>query len=156
MNNIFVWSRQKFKEELKTMNEQAFASSAFISIHSPNVGLSFNDTEPILSDCDNVLNLWFHDIDPEQEREWVETNPPYQEVLFDEEMAVKIKEFVLRNISAKKWVIHCTAGICRSGAVGEVLSEFFNIPYFEFKRVNPQIRPNIYVKNVLKSVLYDK
>lgn len=152
-NHIYVLSRENFKQEIGHLTEQQFQAGAFISIHSPNVGLSFNDTEPILESSSNVLNLWFHDTDPEQERDWMVSNPSYPEVLFDESMAIEIKNFVEQNHSAKFWMIHCTAGICRSGAVGEVLSEYFEIDYFEFKRDNPKTRPNIYVKTILKNIL---
>lgn len=93
-NHIFVWSRTNFKREIGHLTEQQFLSGAFISIHLPNVGLSFNDTEPILESRSNVLNLWFHDTDPEQEREWMGSNPPYEKVLFDENMVQRIKDFV--------------------------------------------------------------
>ena len=148
MNNIYVLSRAKFKEEINKLTEQQFSSGSFISIHSPKVGMSFNDTEPILESSSNVLNLWFHDFDPESE-----TNQDVNCVVFDENMALEIKNFVLKNLNAKFWLIHCTAGICRSGAVGEVLSDFFQIPYFQFKRDNPQIKPNIFVKNMLKQIM---
>ena len=134
------------------MSKSEIDKSAIISIHSPKIGMSFNDTDPILSDSENVLNLWFHDTDPEAEVEWMMPNVQYEEVLFDEEMAKSIKRFVLANEDKKRWIIHCTAGKCRSGAVGEVLSDFFKIPYSEFKRSNPQIQPNIYVKKILKKV----
>lgn len=68
-------------------------------------------------------------------------------------MAKSIKKFVEQNKDAKFWFIHCTAGVCRSGAVGEVLADFFEIPYHQFKRDNPQIKPNIYVKNILRQIL---
>ncbi len=148
MNNIYVLSRVKFEEEIKNLSEQQFMSGAFISIHSPKVGMSFDDTEPILESSSNVLNLWFHDFDPESE-----INQDADCVVFDESMALEIKNFVLKNLNAKFWLIHCTAGVCRSGAVGEVLSDFFQIPYFQFKRDNPQIKPNIFVKNMLKQIM---
>lgn len=152
MNNIYVYSRAKFKEEIKQLTEEQFLNSAFISIHTPKVGISFNDTEPILDSSSNVLNLWFHDADPEDEQLLI---GDYREpvIYFDEDMALEIKKFVNANLDKKYWFIHCTAGICRSGAVGEVLADFFEIPYYEFKRDNPQIKPNIYVKNILKRTM---
>lgn len=146
-------SRAKFKEELKSFTEQQFMATAFISIHSPKIGVSFNDTDPILEDSSNVLNLWFHDTDPEAEIEWMASSPPYEEVLFDEQMAKSIKRFVLANKDKKQWLIHCTAGQCRSGAVGECISDYFGNEYFKFKRDNPQIKPNVFVKKLLNNEL---
>lgn len=155
MNNIFIMSRAKFKEEVKSLTEHQFMDTAFISIHSPKIGMSFNDIDTILEDSSNVLNLWFHDTDPEAEIEWMASNPPYEEVLFDEEMAKSIKRFVLANKDKKQWLIHCTAGVCRSGAVGECLSDYFGNDYHKFKRDNPQIKPNVFVKKILKKILLD-
>lgn len=158
MNNIYVFSRQKFKEELSSLTVEQFMAGAFISIHSPKIGMSFNDTDRILESGPNVLNLWFHDADPIGDESQILTFNGIQielepVVLFDEQMAKSIKKFVEQNKDAKFWFIHCTAGVCRSGAVGEVLADFFQIPYHQFKRDNPQIKPNIHVKNILKQIL---
>ena len=152
-NHIYVVSRSEFKNEICNLSKQQFLDGAFISIHSPDDHFNHDDTNVILESGPNVLNLWFHDTDPEQEREWMASNPPYPEVLFDENMAQQIKNFVEQNRNADFWLIHCTAGVCRSGAVGEVLSEYFGINYFEFKKDNPKTRPNVYVKILLKNVL---
>lgn len=135
MNHIYVMPRVKFISELKSLSEQQFVAGAFISIHDPG-----NNT--IIEDSSNVLNLWFHDSDEETFLEG--------EVLFDIDMAQRIHKFVEENKDAKFWMIHCTAGKCRSGAVGEVLSDYFEIPWNMFKRDNPQIQPNIYVKLLLR------
>ena len=153
MNNIHCLSRLEFKNELHGITEHQFDSTAFISIHSPKIGLHFNDTEVILEDAPNVLNLWFHDIDPESEVEWLLDNPDHVEVAFDEIMALQIKEFLLRNKRKLNWMIHCTAGICRSGAVGEVINDYFQQNFLGFKRDNPQINPNVWVKKVLRKTL---
>lgn len=141
MNHIFVKSRQDFKDALRDMTEQQFMSGAFISIHTPKFD------EKILCDSDNVLNLTFHDSDEESLLEG--------EVLFNEDMAQKIHEFLLKNFNAKFWLIHCTAGKCRSGAVGEVLADYFEIPYNQFKRDNPQVQPNILVKKLLTKTIFN-
>jgi len=149
MNNIFIISRAKFKEEIKSFTEQQFMDTAFISIHSPKIGMSFNDTDPILSDSSNVLNLWFHDTDPSDDNLLIGTHRE-PVVPFDEQMAKSIKRFVENNKDKKQWLIHCTAGVCRSGAVGECLSDYFGNDYHKFKRDNPQIKPNVFVKKILK------
>lgn len=148
MNNIFILSRTKFKEELKSLTEQQFMATAFISIHEPKNKIIGGYVEPwpvILEESSNVLNLWFNDED--------KYNPETESVLFDEEMAKSIKRFVLANKDKKQWLIHCTAGICRSGAVGECISDYLGNDYFKFKRDNPQINSNIHVKTILKNEL---
>jgi len=150
-NHIYCVPRFKFQEQMKTISEQQFRVGAFISIHDPEFGR-------IIDDAPNILNLWFHDADPGKESEifefaqsWVNEN---EIVYFDEDMARKIFEFVQKNKDAKFFLIHCTAGKCRSGAVGEVLSEYFGIDYFDFKRDNPQVSPNTFVKKILKNIFY--
>lgn len=154
-NHIFVFSREKFKNEINNLTEQQFASGAFISIQDPITEFP-GGFKNILPNSENVLNLRFHDTDLEGYEQWMTSNPPYPEVLFDDEMANRIWDFVEQNKNAKFWFIHCTAGICRSGAVGEVISEYFGINYHDFKRENPQIKPNVHVKNILKKILYDQ
>lgn len=73
---------------------------------------------------------------------------------FKEEMVKSIKRFVLANKDKKQWIIHCTAGVCRSGAVGECISDYLGNEYFKFKRDNPQIKPNVHVKTILKNELH--
>lgn len=147
MNNIYVLSRHGFRAELKTMPEQIFMASAFISIHDPEQKIGVAKPR-ILEDSENVLNLWFHDSD---EGTFMEG-----ETLFDEKMAIKIKNFVESNLDKKQWFIHCTLGKCRSGAIGDVLSDYFQIPYMEFKRDNPQVQPNVFVKNILRKILINE
>ena len=59
-------------------------------------------------------------------------------------------------------LVHCTAGISRSGAVGEVLNWYFN-RYLknnttddeEFVRNNRQIQPNTIVRKIMLKVLQE-
>ena len=43
-----------------------------------------------------------------------------------EKLAQKVYDFVQNNLDKKAWFLHCTMGKCRSGAVGEVLAEYFS------------------------------
>jgi predicted protein tyrosine phosphatase len=70
--------------------------------------------------------------------------------------AVEVVAFINKLQSQDKvWtlIVHCVAGICRSGAVGEVAADMVGIPYQEFRRENPQILPNNSVRNLLRRVL---
>lgn len=44
-------------------------------------------------------------------------------VLFDEEMARRIVQFVEENRAARIWIVHCRAGVSRSGAVSRWLKD---------------------------------
>ena len=150
-NHIFVLPRLHYSKMLEGLSQEKKNQSAFIQINEPFRGkeLFGGSNIPLQNDCLNVLNLWFDD---------AEEDLPLLNgdklVLFDEEMAEKIYEFVMANRQAKMWMIHCTAGQCRSGAVGEVLSEYFQIPYNEFKFFNPQVKPNVLVKNLLRKKFF--
>lgn len=79
-------------------------------------------------------------------------------VLFNEAMAQQIMRFV--DDGKLPLLVHCTAGISRSGAVGEVLNWYFN-RYLErnaaddedFTQNNRQIQPNTLVRRTMLKVL---
>lgn len=138
MKNIIVLSRLDFKNILGTITEQQFASTAFISIHDPFGA----NSELILDDHTNVLNLHFDDA------EYGDLDD-LKVVLFDDARAEMVADFVKRNSDKKNFVIHCTMGISRSGAVGDALSTYFGVPYEMFKRNNPKVIPNSLVRSLL-------
>lgn len=146
MKKVLVFSRLNFKKFIDTLTDKQKEQIAFIQINEPRDGEIYcNQSEPIQPSDMNVLNLWFSDI----EDECIDDRVP-----FNEEMANDIWNFVQLNSDKNLFIIHCLAGQCRSGAVGDVLSEYFEIPYENFIRQNPQIKPNTLVKNVLRRQLY--
>ena len=103
-------------------------------------------------DGSNILKLQFDDA--------VE-DPKHSLVLFDEQIAAKIVDFVRRIDTERLLFINCGAGISRSGAVGEVLNDYFN-KYLErnepddeyFRRMNRQIQGNQLVRRILRDALF--
>lgn len=101
----------------------------------------------------NVLQLCFDD---------ATDNPDGTLVLFNEDMARRIADFVRGFDTEQELFINCAAGISRSGAVGEVLNDYFN-RYLEnnetdneyFKVHNRQICGNPLVRRILRNVLFD-
>jgi predicted protein tyrosine phosphatase len=49
-------------------------------------------------------------------------------------------------------VVHCDAGISRSGAVGTFAVDFLRLNYQEFTKGNPYLRPNYFVLRVLRNM----
>lgn len=101
----------------------------------------------------NILRLQFDDV--------VE-NPEGDLMLFNIEIAQQIKKFVLGIDQSKELYVNCAAGISRSGAVGDVLNDYFNrypnfnaIDDYYFKQYNRQILPNPLVRNLLYKVFFD-
>ena len=103
-------------------------------------------------DGPNILKLQFDDAVEDPDRTLV---------LFDERLAGRIADFVRRIDRDSVLFVNCGAGISRSGAVGEVLNDYFN-KYLErnepdneyFRRLNPQIQANPLVRRLLREALF--
>jgi hypothetical protein len=147
-NHIFCLPRHTYKHLIAGFTEKQKYESAFIQINEPmhsGKELFGGSSEPIQPDSRNVLNLWFDDAEED-----LPLLNGEKLILFDDEMAQKIFDFVIQNRTSRCWLLHCTAGKSRSGAVGDVLSEYFQIAYADFKYHNPKIQPNALVKNLLR------
>lgn len=136
------------------MSEQQFMATAFISIHEPvkNHGkeLFGGESKTILDSSSNILNLWFDDAE-DQYPILGQSNEKL--ILFNEDMAQKVIDFIEKNKDKKQWMLHCTAGINRSGSIGAFLADYFGISSWMFKRDNPQVQGNTLVKNLMRKYL---
>ena len=128
-------------------------------IISINSSWGFDDAPPFSERFLNhphLLTLTFDDICNEPETPEDLGNA----VLFNEAMAQQIMRFV--DDGKLPLLVHCTAGISRSGAVGEVLNWYFN-RYLknnttddeDFVRNNRQIQPNTLVRKIMLKVLQE-
>ncbi len=77
-------------------------------------------------------------------------------MLFDEEMARRLVQFVEENHTANTWIVHCSAGVSRSGAISRWLKDYLKFKYgIEANNVDGRYAvPNAYVLSVLDKVLY--
>ena len=145
-----------FFEKIKGTPTEAelLAKSKIISINS---SWGFDDTPPFSPELLNhphLLTLTFDDICNEPETPEDLGNA----ILFNKDMALAIMRFV--DDGKLPLLVHCTAGISRSGAVGEVLNWYFN-RYLEsnnaddedFVQNNHQIQPNTLVRRIMLKVL---
>ena len=145
-----------FFEKIKGTPTEAelLEKSKIISINS---SWGFDDTPPFSEDLLNhphLLTLTFDDICNEPET----LEDLGNAILFNEDMAHAIMRFV--DDGKISLLVHCTAGISRSGAVGEVLNWYFN-RYLEsntaddedFVQNNRQIMPNTIVRRIMLKVL---
>ncbi len=144
---IYVHARSFFEARQGIRRERKlFRDNRIISINS----VSFPAEPPPFSeeflDADNLLILYFDDVD--------EGFPN----AMTPEQAKQIVEFA-RMEDNRPIIVHCTAGISRSGAVGEVLNWYFN--RFEaddsdcrkFENMHPDIVPNAHVRRLLLTEL---
>ena len=114
-----------------------------------------SETDPncaIPVDGENILKLRFDDA--------IE-DPGRNQVLFDTEIAGEIVRFIRKIDTSRLLFVNCAAGISRSGAVGEVLNDYFN-KHLEFnalddeyfRRLNRQIQSNPLVRRILRETLF--
>lgn len=66
------------------------------------------------------------------------------------EQAIELIEFIKSIPSTTNQIlIHCSAGISRSGAVGSVIADYFKVNWNEFIQLNPKIQPNSFIRKLL-------
>ena len=135
--NIRIYARTFFENKIGTAEEERLLDECrIISIND----VSLHPEPPPFSRRflvhPNLLVLHFDD---------VETEMP---TAFSIEQARQIVRFVLEN-GALPFLIHCTAGISRSGAVGLAIAEQCGCVE-EFRRGNPDIMPNQLVLQKLR------
>ena len=135
--NIRIYARTFFEnkigtcEERKLLNECRIISINDVSLHPEPPPFSRRFLRH-----PNLLVLFFDD---------VETEGP---TAFTIETAREIVRFV-READDRPLLIHCTAGISRSGAVGLAVAEQCGCVE-EFRRGNPDIMPNQLVLQKLR------
>jgi predicted protein tyrosine phosphatase len=61
-------------------------------------------------------------------------------------------DFIEANNNKISFIIHCSAGISRSGAVAQFINDYFDFDEEKFKLNNPFIHPNPHVFSLLKNV----
>lgn len=144
LNKITVLSKELFKSNVIDTGVVKDPRKAFISILDPV-------TTPVLqADTENYKSFWFYDV----EYEIGNIKPPSLEIL------KSIITFVEQNLDKEEIIVHCSAGVSRSGAVGEFIFDYFiedkkKYPYQQFKKQNPKIVPNLYIKQNLTKLYYE-
>lgn len=126
----------------------------FICIHNT----SGANSEPFFKENhDNVLSLWFDDCTEDRTIKLL-SGEIISEKAMTHEQAKQIHDFLTQqeNSGRKNGIIHCMAGIARSGAVGTFAATFFNVDMEQFKRLNTQIQPNPHVLALLNKILWEK
>ena len=158
MKKVYILSKREFdslmtKKGLNVDNVvDKVPMTAFISICSEVDQENFLDQRPhFTKDTDNVLNLLFEDI-----TEDVMTKTMGKDVLmkaFTKDQGKKIVEFLEKHKDKESLIVHCAAGISRSGAVGTFAAEYYDLNYSDFKKDNPHIHPNSLVITTLRRLV---
>lgn len=145
---IKILARSFFEARMGTSREtELFRKYRIISINS----VTFPAEPPAFSSrfihSENLLVLFFDDVEEKSANAMTKND------------ARRIANFV-RVPDPRPLLVHCTAGISRSGAVGEVLNWYYNRysarndkEFEQFARDNPDIVPNDHVRKTLLQVL---
>ncbi len=106
--------------------------------------------ERIFEDDYKTKTFWFDDIHPTT----VQTISSCCDCKpMSYKQAEEMIQFIMELDTAKltKVMVHCTAGICRSGAVVDFLRVILDVDDIQFVQDNPNIIPNTWVRDLLWS-----
>ena len=125
MKEVIILSRQQFIDKVLPKVDKA-KDTFFISILEPD-----DEIENLHEDTENYRTWKFYDIECDI--------ASYKAVTYDQ--AKEIFEFIKQN-EGKNLITHCTAGVARSGAVGEFYWEMLGGSYKQLTEKFPNIMPN--------------
>jgi len=134
-----------------------------ISIYSDDDILLTDKNKEIIKEmgCRLSISLSFWDITDKQALKISEGKDQHSKklqkgmTLFNTEQAKEVIGFLMlcdQDDDDGVLVVHCDAGISRSGAVGTFAVDFLHLDYQAFTKGNPFLRPNYYVLRVLRNV----
>ena len=120
-------------------------------LSEPNVAIiSILDTDA-KREFDNIpgkaLTVWFDDIHPTTTCTVGMCFDFHAADINDAKEIIHFVKHLPENIDTI--FVHCTAGICRSGAVVDFLRVIFDIDDVQFTKDNPNILPNDWVRDLL-------
>jgi len=140
---ILILSRNEIINYINTYND--LSNIAFISINDTTGPYS----ESPLKDINNISKLILHFDDVIEDNQQSPTTGISHTHSFRSDQAKQIIQFIEDNKN-KNYIIHCVAGISRSGAVGTFISNYLdNVDYDFFKKYNTRIAPNIFILSTL-------
>jgi predicted protein tyrosine phosphatase len=149
MKKVIVLSKRIFDKTMRDNkinidNVEERTKVAFISIND-----TFEtDEKPFFAhDKKNVRVLFFDDVTEDMELAWGTAR------CFTKEQGIKVIEFLDEIKDVDTLIVHCAAGVSRSGAVGKFAAEYLGVDYNEFRNTNPQIHPNNTVTRILKNIV---
>lgn len=122
----------------------------FISINNPR-----DKQEPYLENAENAIVLFFDDVDKDFEVPDIKTREKLLLKAFTKEQAQQLFYFVTKHKDKENCVIHCEAGVSRSGAVGKFICDYLRLDQLQFMQQNPYINPNTHVLRLLRNAHRD-
>jgi len=148
MKKVLVISKREFDKVMRdnkitAENIENRSKVAFISIND-----TFGTTETpfFKEDKENLRILFFDDVTEDTKLNWGTAKA------FNKEQGKIVLEFLNKIKDRDTLIVHCHAGISRSGAVGQFAADYFGLDYKEFRNLNPHIHPNSTVTRILREL----
>lgn len=88
----------------------------------------------------NVIRLWFDDV--EHDGDMVGTKIKRPGFSIKNKQIEELLKFIKINKHRKNIIIHCTAGISRSGAIGLYITQLLNMSIKDYLYSNPRVKPS--------------
>lgn len=154
---IIATGRLPFNEYMKLKgvtqeNISSIKEVAFISINNTN-----DNIEPYFpEDRANLKVMWFDDVS--EDIYTPDLKNPGELILvkaMTEEQAAELYSFIKANRGKDSIIIHCTAGVSRSGAVATFINDYVSGDWQAFKQQNSSIQPNTHVYKLLEKTWQD-
>ncbi|MDO8640096.1 MAG: hypothetical protein Q7R33_00965 [Nitrosarchaeum sp.] len=161
IKQVIVLSRSQIeyhiKQRVKPIDMPGL-SWALISIYNTQELLTFENVDILKAlGCQEFLSMRFADITDKEIHKDLPIH--YAKNLFTENQARRIVAFVdqINKLDIDILIVHCAAGISRSGAVGVFVTRYLKLDEAIFRQTNPQVTPNLYILTTLNHVsgLYD-
>ena len=139
---ILVLSKEEFENLMKSngINNntvELYEDTFFISIHHNGVKETYFENKK------NVKVMFFDDCTFK-----LENATP-----MNADQADELLNFIDENLDKKTCIVHCAAGISRSGAIGTFLCDYTESDFDVFVQTNPHIHPNVLVLNLMKKAV---
>ena len=94
--------------------------------------------------------LYLDDLEKDLEIPLIGTNKKDIYKAMTYEQALDLFDFIKSNIDKKTCLVHCHAGVSRSGAVGLFINEYLGQNEERFRVLHPNIAPNPHILSLLR------
>ena len=148
---MIIFARALSYQNLRAMRDVVIEDPTTVIISILDTRPTSPDYEPIYAEADGpkVYRFRFDDYGTVPEDEQLRLDA------FDFKQAERMYraiELAHRSPDRINLVVHCGAGVSRSGAVVSFVQQYASLPWAEFSEMNPQIHPNQLVLRTLKEV----
>lgn len=91
----------------------------------------------------NVLRLLFDDIEVDTDVQFLDGTGKGKLITMSLNQGKQIVQFIKENEHVNNFIVHCAAGVSRSGSVAKFIAEYFNIEDAQFELLNPYVSPKL-------------